>query len=74
MLHTLALAPLLYKTHGMRADAGPLPYLVVICCWPSNVRVHDGDCDMDDGKGNDPQIIPQHQGGPPVEIIDEVGA
>ena len=29
---------------------------------------------MDDGKGNDPQIIPQHQGGPPVEIIDEVGA
>jgi len=27
---------------------------------------------MDDSKGYDAQIIAQHQGGPPVEIIDEV--
>lgn len=27
---------------------------------------------MDDSKGYNAQIIAQHQGGPPVEIIDEV--
>ena len=29
---------------------------------------------MDDSERYNPQIIAQHQGGPPVEIIDEVGA
>ncbi len=29
---------------------------------------------MDDGECYDAQIVAQHQGGPPVEIIDEVGA
>ena len=50
-----------------------LLYLVMICCRPSDVCVHDGDCKMNDSKGYDAQIIAQHQGGPPVEIINEVG-